>query len=65
MPREQVRKKRVETWKKKACILHQNNVPAHNALRVKQFSANKCIRAPGGSESKNYNEQGKSTIKRF
>jgi hypothetical protein len=38
-----VRKKRPELWKKKSLILHQDNVPAHNALMVKQFLADKYI----------------------
>jgi transposase len=38
-----VRKKRPELWKKKSWILHQDNAPAHNALAVKQFLADKCI----------------------
>jgi hypothetical protein len=38
-----VGKKRPELWKKKSLILHQDNVPAHNALAVKQFLADKCI----------------------
>jgi hypothetical protein len=41
--RERARKKRPELWKKKSWILHQDNVPVHNALAVKQFLANKCI----------------------
>jgi hypothetical protein len=44
--REQVRKKRPELWKKKSWILHQDNVPAHNTLTVKQFLADKCIPGP-------------------
>jgi hypothetical protein len=32
-----------ELWKKKSWILHQENVPAHNFLVVKQFFAGKCI----------------------
>jgi hypothetical protein len=40
---EQVRKKRPELWKKKSWILPQDNAPAHNALVVKQFLADKCI----------------------
>jgi hypothetical protein len=36
-------KKRPELWKKKSWILHQDNAPAHNALAVKQFLADKCI----------------------
>jgi hypothetical protein len=38
-----VRKKRPELWKKKSWILHADDAPAHNALAVKQFLANKCI----------------------
>jgi len=38
--RECVRKKRPELWRK-GWILQQNNVPAHNALSVKQFLTNK------------------------
>jgi hypothetical protein len=30
-------------WKKKSRILHQDNAPAHEALSVKQFLADKCI----------------------
>jgi hypothetical protein len=41
--RERVRKKRLELWQNKSWILHQDNVPAHNAFAVKQFLANKCI----------------------
>jgi hypothetical protein len=40
--RERVRKKRSYLWKKK-WILHQDNAPAHNALAVKQFLADKCV----------------------
>jgi hypothetical protein len=43
MLQEWVRQKRPELWKKKSWILHQDNAPAHNALRVKHFLANKCI----------------------
>jgi hypothetical protein len=42
-PRERVRKKRSDFWKKKSWILHQDNAPTHNALGVKQFLADKCI----------------------
>ena len=35
---EHVRKKRPELWRNR-WILHQDNVPAHNALPVKQFLA--------------------------
>jgi hypothetical protein len=38
-----VRKKRPELWNKKSWILHQDTVPAHNAIVVKQFLADKCI----------------------
>jgi hypothetical protein len=38
-----VRKKWLELWKKKSWILHQDNVPAHNALALNQFFADKCI----------------------
>jgi transposase len=38
-----VRKKRPELWKKKSWIVLQDNAPAHNALAVKQFLADKCI----------------------
>jgi hypothetical protein len=41
--RECVRKKRPKLCKKKSWILHQDNEPAHNALAVKQFLADKCI----------------------
>jgi hypothetical protein len=41
--RERMRKKWPELWKKKSWILHQDNAPAHNALAVKQFLADKCI----------------------
>jgi len=37
--REQVRRKRPELWENDSWILHQGNVPAHNALSVKQFLA--------------------------
>jgi hypothetical protein len=40
---ERVKKKRLELWKKKSWISHQDNGPAHNALVVKQFLADKCI----------------------
>jgi hypothetical protein len=40
---EQVGKKKPEMWKKKSWILHQDNVPAHNTLTVKQFLADKCV----------------------
>ncbi|VVC44527.1 Transposase, type 1 [Cinara cedri] len=39
--RERVRKKRPELWKNNSWILHQDNVPAHNALYVKQYLAGK------------------------
>lgn len=41
--RERVRKKRPDAWKNCSWILHQDNAPAHNALSVKQFLAEKCI----------------------
>jgi hypothetical protein len=34
---ERLRKKWPELWKKKSLLLHQDNVPAHDALAVKQF----------------------------
>jgi len=37
-----VRRKRLELWRN-GWILHQDNVPAHNALSAKQFLANKNI----------------------
>jgi len=40
--RERVRKKRPELWRK-GWILQQDNAPAHKALSVKQFLANKNI----------------------
>ena len=39
---ERVRRKRPELWRN-GWILHQDNGPAHNALSVKQFLANKNI----------------------
>jgi len=39
---ECVRRKRLELWRN-GWILHQHNAPAHNALTVKQFLANKNI----------------------
>jgi hypothetical protein len=39
---ERMRRKWPELWKN-AWILHQDNVPAHNSLSVKQFLANKNI----------------------
>ena len=42
--RERVRKKRTNLWSNNSWLLHQNNnAPAHNALSVKQFLAEKCI----------------------
>jgi hypothetical protein len=38
--RERVRRKRPELWRNE-WILHQDNMPAHNAVSVKQFLANK------------------------
>jgi len=40
--RERVRRKRPELWRN-GWILCQDNVPAHNALSVKQFLTNKNI----------------------
>jgi hypothetical protein len=40
---ELVRKKRPELWNNESWILHQDNAPAHNALTVNQFLADKCI----------------------
>jgi transposase len=40
--RERIRRKRPELWKN-GFILHQDNVPAHTALSVKQFLAEKQI----------------------
>ena len=39
---ERVRRKQLELWRN-GWILHQDNTPAHNALSVKQFLANKNI----------------------
>ena len=39
--REWVRKKRPELWKNNSWILHQDNAPAHNALSVKRYLADK------------------------
>jgi len=39
---ERMRRKRPELWSN-GWILHQDNAPAHNALSVKQFLANKNI----------------------
>jgi len=39
---ERVRRKRLELWRN-GWILHQDNAPAHNALSVKQFLANKNV----------------------
>ena len=39
--RERVRKKRPELWKNNSWILHQDNAPAHNALSVKRYLADK------------------------
>jgi [histone H3]-lysine36 N-dimethyltransferase SETMAR len=39
---ERVRRKRPKLWQN-GWILHQDNAPAHNALSVKQFLANKNI----------------------
>jgi len=43
--RERVRRKRPELWRN-GWILHQDNAPAHNALSVKQYLANKNITVP-------------------
>jgi len=40
--RDRVRRKRPELWRN-GWILHQDKAPAHNALSVKQFLANKSI----------------------
>jgi transposase len=40
--RERIRRKRPELWKN-SFILHQDNAPAHTALSVKQFLAEKQI----------------------
>jgi hypothetical protein len=40
-PWDRVRKKRPENWKKKSRILDQDSAPAHSALAVKQFLADK------------------------
>jgi histone-lysine N-methyltransferase SETMAR len=40
--RERIRRKRPELWKN-GFILHQDNAPAHTALSVKQFLAEKQI----------------------
>jgi len=34
---ERVRRRRTEMWKNGSWLLHQDNVPAHNALSVKTF----------------------------
>jgi len=39
---EHVKRKRLELWRN-GWILHQDNAPAHRALSVKQFLANKNI----------------------
>ena len=39
---DRVRRKQPELWRN-GWILHQDNAPAHSALSVKQFSANKNI----------------------
>ena len=39
--RERVRKKRPELWKNNSWILHQDNAPAHNALSVTRYLADK------------------------
>ena len=42
--RKRVRRKQPELWRN-GWILHQDNVPAHNVLYMKQFSTNKIITA--------------------
>jgi hypothetical protein len=44
--RERAWKRRQELWDKKSRILHQDNAPAHNALVVKEFLADKSIAMP-------------------
>lgn len=41
--RERVRKKRPDLWKSNTWMLHQDNAPAHTALSVKKFLADKRI----------------------
>lgn len=41
--RERVRRRRPQLWEDKSWILHQDNAPAHNALSVKRFLADKNI----------------------
>lgn len=41
--RERVRKKWPVLWKNNSWILHQDNAPAHNALSIKQYLADKRI----------------------
>jgi hypothetical protein len=41
--RKQVGKKRLELWKKKSQIPHEDNAPAHNALAMKLLLADECI----------------------
>ncbi len=36
---EQICEKQPELWKKKSCILHQDNAPAHNTLFAKCYLA--------------------------
>ena len=40
---EWVRKKRIDLWKNNSWILHEDNAPAHNTLKVKQHLIDKCI----------------------
>lgn len=40
--RERIRRRRPSLWQN-GWILHQDNAPAHNALSVEQFLANKNI----------------------
>jgi hypothetical protein len=49
-------KERPELWKKKSWILYQGSVPAHNALAVKQFLANKCIALQCSNTPHSFNE---------
>lgn len=41
--REWVRKRRPDLWENNSWLLHQDNAPAHNAISVRQFLANKRI----------------------
>ena len=38
-----VREKRRELWQDKSWLLHHDNAPAHNALSIRQFLAEKNI----------------------